>query len=162
MNGVIGAGRGFLAWCASADARRTAAALLGGGVAAVAAFQASRLHPAVASGIWPLVLAIVAFVVFALGICAFRSGWRWPGIVSRAIAAILGGYAVGALVSVACAVLLPMARSEAVATGMLLSFLAYAGVVIWVFAARNAWRAWAGVVLPGVLLAAASWVGRAA
>ena len=41
-------------------------------------------------------------------------------------------------------------------------FLAYAGVVIWVFAARNAWRAWAGVVLPGVLLAAASWVGRAA
>ncbi|RVT97995.1 DUF3649 domain-containing protein [Rhodovarius crocodyli] len=94
--------------------------------------------------------------------CAFRSGWRWPGIASRAIAAILGGYAVGALVSVACAVLLPMFRSEAVATGMMLSFLAYAGVVIWVFAARNAWRAWAGVVLPCLFLGVASWLGRSA
>jgi len=90
-----------------------------------------------------------------------RAGaWRWPGTVSRVLAAVVGGYAVGALVSVACALLLPLARSEAVLIGMMLSFLAYAGAVLWVFAARSAWRAWAGVLLPGLLLAAASWAGR--
>ena len=88
--------------------------------------------------------------------------WRWPGVVSRVLAAAVGGYAVGALVSVACALLLPLSRAEATLTGMLLSFAAYAGAVIWVFAARNAWRAWAGVLLPCLLLAAASWAGRGA
>lgn len=87
-------------------------------------------------------------------------GRRWPGLISRVVAAVAGGYAVGALVSVACAVLLPLARSEAVITGMMLSFLAYAGVVLWAFAARNTWRAWAGVLLPGLLLLMASWAGR--
>ncbi|MBL6458378.1 DUF3649 domain-containing protein [Belnapia sp. T6] len=86
-------------------------------------------------------------------------GWRWPGLLSRIVAAVLGGYAIGALVSVACAVLLPLPRSEAVVIGMMLSFLAYAGVVLWVFAARTAWRAWAGLLAPGLLLAA-SWAGR--
>jgi hypothetical protein len=150
------------AWFASGAARRVALALLGGGVAAAGAFRASALHPATAAGAWPTLLACLAFIVVGLVVCAFRSGWRWPGVTSRAIAGIAGGYAVGALVSLACAVLLPMAPSEAVVTGMMLSFLAYAGVVLWVFAARNAWRAWAGVVLPSVLLAAASWLGRAA
>lgn len=88
--------------------------------------------------------------------------WRWPGLVSRIAAAVAGGYAVGALVSVACALLLPLARAEAVLVGMMLSFAAYAGAVIWVFAARSAWRAWAGILLPGLLLAAASWAGRGA
>lgn len=89
-------------------------------------------------------------------------GWRWPGVVSRVVAAVVGGYAIGALVSVACALLLPMSRAEATLTGLLLSFAAYAGAVIWVFAARTAWRAWAGLLLPGLLLAAASWMGRVA
>ena len=89
-----------------------------------------------------------------------RGGWRWPGLVSRVVAAVAGGYALGALVSIACAVLLPLARSEAVIIGMMLSFFAYAGVVLWVFAARDAWRAWAGVLLPGLLLMLVSWAGR--
>ncbi|MDO9709103.1 DUF3649 domain-containing protein [Paracraurococcus lichenis] len=89
-------------------------------------------------------------------------GWRWPGLVSRLVAAVLGGYAMGALVSLAAALLLPLVRSEAVVTGMMLSILAYAGVVLWVFAARSAWRAWAGLLLPGLLLAAACWLGRGA
>ncbi len=89
-----------------------------------------------------------------------EGGRRWPGLVSRVVAAVAGGYALGALVSIACAVLLPLARSEAVIIGMMLSFLAYAGVVLWVFAARDAWRAWAGVLLPGLLLMLVSWAGR--
>ncbi|MCO6417751.1 DUF3649 domain-containing protein [Siccirubricoccus sp. KC 17139] len=89
-------------------------------------------------------------------------GWRWPGVLSRILAAVVGGYALGALVAIACALLLPFARSEAVITGMMLSFAAYAGAVLWAFAARSAWRAWAGLLLPALLLAAASWVGRPA
>lgn len=88
--------------------------------------------------------------------------WRWPGIASRVLAALLGGYALGALVTVACAVLLPLPRAEAVVTGMMLSFAAYAGAFVWVFAARDACRAWAGVLLPSLLLAAASWAGKGA
>lgn len=88
--------------------------------------------------------------------------WRWPGVASRTLAALVGGYALGALVAVACALLLPLARSEAVLIGMMLSFLAYAGAALWVFSAGNAWRAWAGVLLPCLLLAAASWAGKGA
>ena len=49
----------------------------------------------------------------------------WPerlSIVSRALAAIVDGYALAALCSVALALLLPLARSEAVTWGMLASF----------------------------------------
>ena len=88
--------------------------------------------------------------------------WQWPGLVSRILAAVLGGYALGALVAIACALLLPLPRAEAVVTGMMLSVLAYAGAVLWAFAARSAWRAWGGLLLPALLLAAASWAGRGA
>ncbi|ACR31525.1 hypothetical protein [Burkholderia glumae] len=50
-------------------------------------------------------------------------------------------YALGALASVG-AIALPIERSQAVLTGMLVSFLFYAGAVIWVFLARTARRAW--------------------
>ncbi len=85
-------------------------------------------------------------------------GWRWPGVAMRTIAAILGGYALGALASVVCATLLPLERAEAVMTGMLLSFAVYAGAVVWVFAARTALRAWVGLLIPMAVLAAAAWM----
>ncbi len=81
-------------------------------------------------------------------------------LISRIVAAILGGYALAALASVA-ALALPMSRPQAVLTGMLASFLIYTGAVIWVFAVRSAWRAWAGLLLAAVpLLLAAGWVWR--
>lgn len=86
--------------------------------------------------------------------------WRWPGVAMRVVAAILGGYAMAALASIACATLLPMARAEAVLTGMLLSFAIYAGTVVWVFAARSALRAWIGILVPMAILAAAAWFSR--
>lgn len=83
----------------------------------------------------------------------------WPerlGIASRAIAAILGGYALAALASVALALTLPAAfgvpRAEAVTWGMLLSFAVYAAAAMWAFAASNAMRAWAGLALAALLL----------
>jgi H+/Cl- antiporter ClcA len=39
-------------------------------------------------------------------------------------------------------------------TATLLSFVIYTCVVIWVFATRTAWRAWAGIVAPAVVLGA--------
>ncbi len=77
-------------------------------------------------------------------------------LLSRIVAALFGGYVLAALTSVA-AVALPMARSEAVLTGMLASFAVYAGAVVWVFAVRSAWRAWAGLLVAAVPLGLAAW-----
>lgn len=74
------------------------------------------------------------------------------GIASRAAAAILGGYALAASVTAAASLLLPLARADAVITATLLSFAVYACAVLWVFAARSAWRAWFGVAMPTIVL----------
>ncbi|AMM24441.1 DUF3649 domain-containing protein [Variovorax sp. PAMC 28711] len=80
-------------------------------------------------------------------------------LVSRIAAALFGGYALAALTSVAT-LALPMSKPQGVLTGMLLSFIVYAGAVIWVFAVRNARRAWAGLLvaaLPLLLAAGSVW-----
>lgn len=73
-------------------------------------------------------------------------------VASRAIAAIGGGYALGALTAAALALWLPLSRAEAALTGTLLSFVAYVGAVMWVFAARTASRGWIGLAIPAALL----------
>ena len=82
-------------------------------------------------------------------------GPRWLGILSRCVAAVLGGYLLAALVAIGCALWLGPPRAEAVLVGMLLSFAVHAGAVIWVFAARSARRAWAGLAVPTLALGAA-------
>ncbi|MBL8269245.1 DUF3649 domain-containing protein [Steroidobacter sp.] len=79
-------------------------------------------------------------------------------VASRALAAIVGGYALTALATFALARLLPLARAEASMTATLLSFVIYACVVIWVFATRTAWRAWLGIVAPAAVLGALVWL----
>ncbi|EJL85094.1 Protein of unknown function (DUF3649) [Herbaspirillum sp. CF444] len=73
-------------------------------------------------------------------------------VAARVLAAIVGGYALAAAAAALLAVLLPMPRAEAVIAATLLSFIVFCCAVLWVFAARTAWRAWAGLVLPGALL----------
>ncbi len=85
-----------------------------------------------------------------------RGIWRAGPLVSRIVAAIGGGYVLAALFSVAV-LALPMARAQAVITGMLASFAIYTGAVIWVFAVRSAWRAWGGLVVAAVPLLLAAW-----
>ncbi len=102
---------------------------------------------------------------------------RWPprcseglryrlGVASRAVAAILGGYAVSALAAAVLALYLPTSRAEAALTGTMAAFLVYACAVMWVFAARSALRAWLGLcwlALPlGALLLWQYQVGGAA
>ncbi|HIE0523632.1 DUF3649 domain-containing protein [Stenotrophomonas sp. SM006] len=70
----------------------------------------------------------------------------WLPLVSRVIAALFGGYVLAALCSIA-ALALPIDGRQAVFTGMLASFLLYAGAVVWVFAVRSAWRAWIGLIV---------------
>lgn len=78
-------------------------------------------------------------------------------LISRIAAALCGGYALAALASVA-ALALPLARTEAVFTGMMASFLVYAGAVVWVFAVRSARRAWIGLAVAAMPLLAAAWL----
>jgi len=82
-------------------------------------------------------------------------------LISRIAAALCGGYAPAALASVAALALplaLPLARTEAVFTGMMASFLVYAGAVVWVFAVRSARRAWIGLAVAAMPLLAAAWL----
>ncbi|MEN4921893.1 DUF3649 domain-containing protein [Achromobacter spanius] len=73
-------------------------------------------------------------------------------VFSRAAAAILGSYALASAAAACLAVWLPLGRADAVTTAQMLSFVVYACGVIWVFATRNAWRAWAGILGPAALL----------
>ncbi len=77
-------------------------------------------------------------------------------LASRILAALLGGYAVAALSSVAV-LALPVDRVQAAISGTLLSFAVYAGAAVWVFAVRSAWRAWAGLLAAALVLAPAAW-----
>lgn len=77
-------------------------------------------------------------------------------LLSRIVAAVLGGYGLGALTSVA-ALALPASRTEAVLTGMLSSFVVGTFAVIWVFAVRSATRAWLGLAVAAIPLLLAAW-----
>lgn len=79
-------------------------------------------------------------------------------VASRALAAIVGGYALTALTTAALAVFLPMPRAEATLTATMLSFAIYGGIVLGVFATRTAWRAWAGIALPALVLWVLLWL----
>lgn len=81
-------------------------------------------------------------------------------VLSRAAAAVLGGYAVASLFAYCLALALPIRRADAVLTGMLSSFAIFLIAVIWVFAARTALRAWCGLLLPIAGLAVGSFVLR--
>lgn len=78
------------------------------------------------------------------------AAYRWS-IASRVLAAALGGYALAALLSSALALLLPRvsnaSRADAVLIASLLSFAVYTVAALWVFHARSASRAWAGLGL---------------
>ena len=78
-------------------------------------------------------------------------------VVSRVIAAIVGGYLIANLGSIVLSYLLSGSQANAVSTGLLVSFLIYACAVVWVFAARTAWVAWAGLLVPGLVSSILIW-----
>ena len=87
----------------------------------------------------------------------------WLGVLSRSLAAIIGGYALAATCSMFFAVALPIARSQAVLTGMLVAIVLCACAALWAFATRSALRAWLGILLPTALFwLGTQWFGGAA
>lgn len=79
----------------------------------------------------------------------------WLGVLSRSLAAIFGGYALAATYSMFFAVALPIARGQAVLTGMLVAIVLCACAALWAFATRTALRAWVGILIPTALF----WLG---
>ncbi|PTU76156.1 DUF3649 domain-containing protein [Pseudomonas mangrovi] len=72
---------------------------------------------------------------------------RWS-VASRTLAAALGGYALANSLPVALLAMLPMSAADAALSAIQLSFLVYLGAILWAFAARSAWHAWLGLLLP--------------
>ena len=75
-------------------------------------------------------------------------------VASRVLAAVFGGYLVASLASVCLSLWLPFARADAVVIGMMTSFLVYLLAVVWCFACGSARRAWFGLIVAGLMLAA--------
>lgn len=84
--------------------------------------------------------------------------WRdRTAIAARAVAGLGGGYALAACFSTTVALLVRTPREEAAFLGAVPSFLLLAGAVIWAFSARTVTRAWLGIGLPALVLAALTW-----
>jgi len=70
----------------------------------------------------------------------------WP-VVSRILAALLGGYLFTYAFTAALARLLPLGKADAVVVATLPAFLIYTLAILWAFGCRSARRAWAGLAL---------------
>lgn len=68
-------------------------------------------------------------------------------LLSRIIAAIVGGYLLANLIVIALSMVLPLSQAEGVGVGIQISFLVYALVVIWVFSVKKVSRVWQGLAL---------------
>ncbi len=79
--------------------------------------------------------------------------YRWQ-IALRVIVAIIGGYLLANISAILLSYLLPMPKSDAVMTGILLSFAIYAGAIMWVFAVRSIKKACVGLLVPSLILGA--------
>lgn len=76
----------------------------------------------------------------------------WLGVLSRSVAAIGGGYALASTTCLLMALALPLPRSQAVLIGMMSGIVVCACAALWAFAVRSAWKAWAGIALPALLM----------
>ena len=71
----------------------------------------------------------------------------WVQILSRTLAAVIGGYAFTYAFTAALARLLPLDDVDSVIVAGLLSFVIYTFAILWAFAARHQWSAWMGTAL---------------
>ena len=90
-----------------------------------------------------------------------RSSSTGHHVLSRVLAAVVGGYAAANAVAVGLAQILPMSRGDAVMTGILLTYLVYAAAVVWVFSVRSSRRAWLGILLTTAAFGGLALLGRA-
>jgi hypothetical protein len=79
-------------------------------------------------------------------------------IASRALAALVGGYALASAFTAFFSLALPLHPGEAVLTASLLGFVVYVAAIIVVFGARSATRAWGWMLGPSLVLAAGTYL----
>ncbi|MBD9414276.1 iron transporter [Pseudomonas sp. PDM16] len=84
------------------------------------------------------------------------SHFAWP-VLSRTLAAILGGYAFTYAFTAALARLLPLTPSDALVVATLPAFVIYPLAILWAFACDSAARAWYGVALAVPLALVGFW-----
>lgn len=77
-------------------------------------------------------------------------GWRLLSLIG---AALIGGYALATAAGIFLGGALPLPRAEAALIGNLLSFVVYAGAIIWAFSIRQPLKVWLVMLVPSALLA---------
>ncbi|BDR08689.1 DUF3649 domain-containing protein [Comamonas thiooxydans] len=93
----------------------------------------------------------------------FFLSFAGSSVLSRLLAAVLGGYLLASALAVFLATVLPASRAEAVLAGMLWSFALHVLAVIWAFSPVSPGRVWLGLLLPAAVMAAASaWLAGSA
>lgn len=85
------------------------------------------------------------------------SRYRWM-VASRVLAAVVVGYALTSSATVLLALLWPLPKAEAVLAASMLSFLLYAGVIVWIFAVKRLRTVWLGLITATALCAGLSWL----
>lgn len=76
----------------------------------------------------------------------------------RALAGIGCGYLLASTVAIVLAKALPMSRLDAVLAGAMASFAVYVCAVLCTFIASSTLRAWLGIAVPTLILAALGWL----
>lgn len=79
-------------------------------------------------------------------------------VTSRVIAAFIGGYGVTTLAIICFSLILPMEMAEAVYITSVLSFVLWALIIMAVFHAKTAMRAWLYLVISAAILGTASYI----
>ncbi|MBS0283372.1 MAG: DUF3649 domain-containing protein [Proteobacteria bacterium] len=77
-------------------------------------------------------------------------------VLSRTVAAVVGGYGVAVLLAVAISWLLPLSREEASIVATMVALLGLPVAMMGCFYARTALRAWAGLAIAAAVLAGAA------
>jgi len=84
---------------------------------------------------------------------------RW-WVFSRILAAMIGGYALATTSSILLAQLLGgvVGHYQAIHIGLIVTFLVYAGTVMWVFSVTSAKAAWFGLLQVNAICVALVWL----
>ena len=83
---------------------------------------------------------------------AVDPAYRWS-VLSRVIAAAVGGYAIVTLLQLAATIVLPFDTHHSLLFFSQTGYLYYTGIILWCFATRTAKRAWIGLACLALPLA---------
>ncbi|WP_043312170.1 hypothetical protein [Pseudomonas sp. ML96] len=80
---------------------------------------------------------------------------RSRALLSRTLAALLGGYALTCACVIFLGAVLPLPKSQAILAASLTSFAVYTAVIVWAFATPNLKRIWLVLLIASLVLTGA-------